>query len=73
MSRNQEEMEEYRQELLEESRQEEMEEYRLSSDEDYIRDSLLDEIEQFTEAYYKIKKTYEAYGWEFDVDDILNG
>ena len=70
-NRNQEEMEEFRQELLEEARQEEMEEYRLRSDYDYFLDR--SNAFEFRELYYKLKEEHIAYGWEFDLDYILNG
>ena len=68
-----EDREDFYQDLRDEARRDEVHEMMMSTDFDYFLDSLDDEAHEFTEMYYKLKDSFDAWGWEdnFDIQDLL--
>jgi hypothetical protein len=58
-------------ELQEEARQEEMHEYNMVNDYDYFIKNIHDDIEVLNDTLDTIRYHYDAYGWEFDLDEVL--
>jgi tRNA A37 threonylcarbamoyladenosine dehydratase len=58
-------------ELQEEARQEEMHEHYMENDYDYFIKNIYDDIEALNSTLEIIRYSYNAYGWEFDIDEVL--
>ena len=64
-----EDREEMHQDMLEEAREEELLEHKLRTDYDELCDYV--DLSLLQEEYYRIKSMFEAYGWDFDLRDIV--
>lgn len=70
---NTEDREEFLEDLKQEARENEVHEMMMSTDFDYFLESLDEEAQELTEIYYKLKDSFDAWGWEdsFNVEDLL--
>ena len=64
-----EDFEEMYQDMLEEAYEEELYENKLRTDYEFFLSQ--QDIELFQELYWELKRQHEAYGWEFDIGELV--
>ena len=72
MSRNAEEMEEFRNEMLQEAREDEYHENKMYSDEDYALEYFQSDLYSIVEDIMEVQKSLREYGWEFTLQEIMD-
>lgn len=55
----------------EEYKRDDMIEKQMEKDYDFFLSTCEDEIEEFSKLYYELRTKFEAYDWDFELDDIL--
>ena len=72
MSRNAEEMEEFRNDMLQEAREDEYHENKMRSDEDYALEYFQGDLCSIVEDIMEVQKSLNEYGWGFTLQEIMD-